>query len=224
MLELKDIAVDFDQPVLKGIDLTVRQQAIHGLLGKNGAGKTTLFRTVYGLIKPKRGTINIPGNLNRKDTISFLESEPYFYPYMKGHEYLKLISPEYSKIEFWNDIFQLPLNRFARDYSTGMKKKLAFMALLLQDKKVWILDEPFNGVDFETNEKMSQIILKAADKKIILIASHIIDKLIQICHSISVLDQGKISHSIPKEGFGQLTEMLRNEINNSISDKLNTIK
>ena len=220
MIEINDLQVSYNQPVLRGVTLKLLNSSIHGLLGKNGAGKTTLFKTIYGLIKPDAGKIKMEVSGNRKSQISLLEAEPYFYPYMTGGEYLDLLHESKDKIQFWNEIFSLPLNQFARDYSTGMKKKLAFMAVLLQDKPIWLLDEPFNGVDFETNEKMSKILSTAAQNKTILISSHILDKLTGICDRISVLDAGLIDKTLAKGSFDELSKMLRQEIDQSLQTKM----
>ena len=220
MIEIKDLYVAYDQPVLKGLNLIMKEHTVHGLLGRNGAGKTTLFRTILGLVKPSQGTIKHPFPSALRQNISLLESEPYFYPFMKGKEYLRLLNAQPKEISFWNNIFDLPLDRYAQHYSTGMKKKLAFMAVLIQDRPLWLLDEPFNGIDFETNEKMSEIIKQSASNKTILIASHIIDKLTQICDRISILDHGQISDNIERDGFRHITDKLRQAIQLSLQQKL----
>jgi len=142
---------------------------------------------------------------------------------MTGKEYLQLANTATNKIQFWNEVFNLPLERFASDYSTGMKKKLAFIALLLQDRPIWLLDEPFNGVDFESNEKMTKIISALGNKKTILISSHILDKLTQVSDTIYILEEGIIKHKVDKNSFSHLSSKLRKEIDTSIQNKLNTL-
>lgn len=220
MLSIQDLTVAYDRNVLEGLNLEVESNSIHGLLGKNGAGKTTLFRTLIGLMKARSGSISLNSEDLFSSQIGLLESEPYFYPFMKGKEYLKLLQARDQDIEFWNELFKLPLERFAQNYSTGMKKKLAFMALLIQDRPIWLLDEPFNGIDFETNEKMSHIITQFGKNKTILIASHIIAKLTQICDRISFLDHGRISDTIEKPGFETITKRLREAIQLSVEQKM----
>src|SRR5690606_16503530 len=123
----------------------------------------------------------------------FLETEYFFYSYMKGREYLELLSAknDHFDIEKWNGIFELPLHELIDTYSTGMKKKLAFLGVLALDRPVLILDEPFNGVDVESNEKLFQILLRLKNTgKIILLSSHILSSLTGICDKISCLEEG----------------------------------
>ncbi|WP_304318114.1 AAA family ATPase [Phocaeicola plebeius] len=98
-------------------------------------------------------------------------------------------------IDSLNKAFQLPLERFASDYSTGMKKKLALMSLLLQDNDLYILDEPFNGVDLYGCIQLKRIIRELKNKgKTVIISSHLINTLHELCDEIDFLD----SHTIRK--------------------------
>ena len=112
-------------------------------------------------------------------------------------------------IQHLNEIFQLPLDRYAAEYSTGMKKKLGFMALLLQENDVFILDEPFNGVDLKGCILMKRLIrqLKAKEKTVI-ISSHLIASLREICDIIHYLNEGVIY----KEYHEETTEEIEEDI------------
>ena len=106
-------------------------------------------------------------------------------------------------------VFELPLNRFASRFSTGMKKKLAFMTLLLQKNALMILDEPFNGVDLKGCINMRNIIKEAkADGKTFIISSHQISALREICDSIDFLCQ----HSIKKRYKDESVEEIEKDI------------
>ena len=158
MITINELTVSYgENVVLKNLNVRFSPGKIHGILGVNGAGKSTFFNTVYGTKKADRGVVMYNENVLDKRNIGFLQTENFFYPLMKGKEYLQLVAPkkDYQK---WNDIFQLPLNEFVEDYSTGMKKKIAFMGLILLDRNVYILDEPFNGVDLQSNEILISII------------------------------------------------------------------
>ena len=116
----------------------------------------------------------------------------------------------------------MPLHEYAVKYSTGMRKKLAFTAILLQENKLFILDEPFNGVDIHSNIIITEIIhkLKGMGKSII-ISSHIFSTLNDTCDEIFLLKNGKIIKSVLKEEFKHLeSEMKAFTIGNKI-EKLN---
>lgn len=108
------------------------------------------------------GTIKWHNEALKRESISYLETENYFYPYITGKEYLGYFSKDKeSKYKLLTEKFGLPLEKFAQDYSSGMKKKLALIGMLLLDKPVNILDEPFNGVDFEGVHVLYDIIRDA---------------------------------------------------------------
>jgi len=162
MIEIKDLKKSFDKTeVLKGIDINFNKGTIHGIIGPNGAGKTTFFRCISGLENFDGKISYLPTQSFKK--IGYLPTELYILPKITGKEYLTLFlnarKVEIKDIDA-NNIFDLPLNRFVETYSTGMKKKLAFTAILLQKNDVFILDEPFNGVDIQSNILITEIILK----------------------------------------------------------------
>lgn len=217
MFIIKNLHVSLNKTaVLKGIDLRLEPGKVHGILGKNGAGKTTLFRTLFGFYKPRAGQILWKGDWVSRKKIALLETENYFYPNMKGLEYLQLIRNNLPQIERWNSVFDLPLDQLTQEYSTGMKKKLALMGVLLQDREVLLLDEPFNGVDLESNEKIISIIKRLRSDKTILVSSHILGALTEISDQIHVLDQGRITQAIPKASFGDFERQLKKDIQKNI--------
>jgi ABC-2 type transport system ATP-binding protein len=117
-----------------------------------------------------------------------------------------------SDVEARN-IFDLPLRQYVETYSTGMKKKLALTAVLLQKNECFILDEPFNGLDLESSVLLTEIILRLrALGKTILISSHIFSTLRDVCDTILVLNNGKFETSLDKEDFGTLEQQLKEEI------------
>lgn len=208
MLRIKDLSVSFkDKKVLRGLDLNIEEGSIIGILGKNGAGKTTLFESLY---KNQIYTGEIFWNdkkLQRK-SISYLETENYFYPFITGKEYLEYFSEkEYQSVSELSEKFKLPLDKFVQDYSSGMKKKIALMGMLMLDKPINILDEPFNGVDFEGVHILYEIIRELKDKnKIVVISSHIIETLFHTCDKIAILDEGVIKQIFDHSDFDQLND------------------
>ena len=136
--------------------------------------------------------------------------------FITGWEYLKLhCTARGIQREDYEEqnMFELPLNEYIEHYSTGMLKKLAFMALLLQKNDIYILDEPFNGVDIQSNIILSAVIqkLKSAGKTV-LISSHIFSSLQENCDEICVLNNGTLEETVQKEDFSRLGEQLKNEI------------
>jgi ABC-2 type transport system ATP-binding protein len=209
--------------VLENINLTLEKGKVYGIVGENGSGKTTLFKCISGLEKHK-GTITCEyGKL--KEYLGYLQTEPYFFSKITGNEYLKLLcnarNIENTDLKEKN-IFDLPLNEYAVKYSTGMKKKLALTAILIQENKLFILDEPFNGVDIQSNILITEIIHKLKEiGKTILISSHIFSTLNDTCDEIFLLKNGNIIKRVMKNDFNILeNEMKEFSIENKI-EKLN---
>jgi ABC-2 type transport system ATP-binding protein len=188
--------------VLDTLSLSFEDAHIHGIVGLNGAGKTTLMNTLFGLKKPDSGTIRFNNNALNKKEVAFLPTENFFYTNITGHEYLSLIINSRFDTLKWNSLFDLPLNKLIDTYSTGMKKKLAFMGILKQDKPIMILDEPFNGLDLETCRVLRSILLKLRNNgKTIIITSHIMETLTNLCDQIHYLEKGQIRYSKQQSEF-----------------------
>ena len=203
MINLKNISVNYGtKQVLKNLNLTLETGQIHGLLGLNGSGKTTLFNAIYGLKKMKSGEITINNNKLQKKNIAYLETVNYFYPNITGEEYLSLFINQNFDIKEWNKLFGLPLNKIIETYSTGMKKKLSIFGILKLDKSILILDEPFNGLDLETSRTLKLILLKLKEAgKTIIISSHILEFLTNLCDKLHYLKNGVIQFTKEKNNF-----------------------
>lgn len=209
MLEIKNLQVEFrNQKVLNGVDLSLKQGSIIGILGKNGAGKTTLFDTLYQN-NSFSGNINWQGKSLKRSLVSYLETENYFYPYITGQEYLSYFSGQNEiDVKEFTEKFNLPLDKYVQYYSSGMKKKLALIGMLMLDKPVNILDEPFNGVDFEGVHILYDIIKQLkSENKVVIISSHIIETLFHTCDKIAVLKNGRIEKIYEKEEFNGLNTL-----------------
>lgn len=205
--------------VLKNINIQFDKGKVFGIVGENGAGKTTLFRCIAEL-ENYEGRI-IANNSPLKNHLGLLLTEPFFFKKITAKEYIQLVcnarNIKITDIESRN-IFDLPLNQFASTYSTGMKKKLALTSILLQGNKYFIFDEPFNGVDIQSNIIITEIIhkLKSLDKTVI-ISSHIFSTLSDTCDEIHLLSNGKFIKTVQKADFHQLeTEMKHTTIGNKI--------
>lgn len=224
MLTIKNLSVSYQKnSILNKLQIEFAPGEIHGILGMNGAGKTTFFNSVCGLKSIDEGECLFNGKWVNSDHIAYMQTHTQFYPYMLGIEYLNLIgksNPNFDPFH-WNKIFDLPLYQLIENYSTGMKKKLVFMGILALDRPVIILDEPFNGVDIESNEKINQILDYLRGKgKIILLSSHIIYSLTDSCDKVSYLKNGQIAHTYLKEDFTALQQLVKDLVNQDVAGVL----
>lgn len=212
MIEIENLSKSFGQKtVLKNVNLRLEKGQVYGIVGENGAGKTTLFKCIAGL-ENCTGTISSDYPI-LKNHLGFLPTSPYFLSRITGREYLQLLCnarkvhiPDFEA----KNIFELPLNQYAETYSTGMKKKLALTGILLQPNDFFILDEPFNGVDIQSNMIITAIIqrLKALNKTVV-ISSHIFSTLNDTCDEIQLLREGTFVKKVAKADFQELDEEMK---------------
>ena len=222
MIKIKELSKLFgNKEVLKNLSMEFSTGNVYGIVGENGAGKTTLFRCIAGL-ESYSGEI-ISDVMPLKNHLGLLLTEPFFFSMMTGREYIRLLCNARGKTNVDIDsknIFDLPLEQYASTYSTGMKKKLAITAILLQENEYFILDEPFNGVDIQSNIILTEIILKLKElNKIVIISSHIFSTLSDTCDEIHLLRKGEQIKSVNKTGFKDLEqEMKEITIGNLVKD------
>jgi ABC-2 type transport system ATP-binding protein len=212
MIKIKELSKLFgNKEVLKNLSMEFSKGNVYGIVGENGAGKTTLFRCIAGL-ESYSGEI-ISDVMPLKNNLGLLLTEPFFFTMMTGREYIRLLCNARGKTNVDIDnknIFDLPLDQYASTYSTGMKKKLAITAILLQENEYFILDEPFNGVDIQSNIILTEIILKLKElNKIVIISSHIFSTLSDTCDEIHLLRKGEQIKSVNKTGFKDLEQEMK---------------
>lgn len=222
MIQISNLSKRFGtEEVLCDINIEFKEGQVYGIVGENGAGKTTLFRCIAGLEKYKGEILSRVHPL--KNSLGLLLTEPFFFTKITGKEYIQLLVNARQKtiqgIENKN-IFDLPLNQYVSTYSTGMKKKLAITAILLQENQYFIFDEPFNGVDIQSNIIITEIILRLKQLgKTVIISSHIFSTLSDTCDEIHLLKQGKFIKMVKAENFDELeSEMKEISIGNKIEN------
>ena len=214
MLEIQGLQKSFGtHAVLHHIDLTLQPGTLHGLVGANGAGKTTLLHCLYGLHTDYHGTVRETTGLAVRACTGMLPYEPYFYPRLTGREYVEFCLQARRQfvpdLAGWNELLELPLDQYAEEYSAGMKKKLALLALLVQDFRYLILDEPFNGLDLSTNLLVMEILRRLRQQGVgILLTSHLLGSLTELCNSITVLADGRVLREYGSAEFGLLQQDL----------------
>ncbi len=203
------------------VDMSVRRGEVYGFLGPNGAGKTTTLRMLFGLIRPTTGTATVaghtPGSPAGLARIGSLIESPGFYPYLSGRENLRVVadlaSVSQKRVDEVLDIVELS-SRAARKfgtYSTGMKQRLGVAAALLKDPELLILDEPTNGLDPQGMAEMRKLIKDIGQgDRTVLLSSHLLGEVEQICDRVGVISGGKlITQSTVQELLGEEGVLVR---------------
>jgi ABC-2 type transport system ATP-binding protein len=224
MIEISNLSKQYGAvQALVNVNIRFDEGQVYGIVGENGAGKTTLFRCIAGLENYEGQIVTDTEPL--KNYLGFLPTEPFYFSKITGTEYIQLLcNARGKKIKdiAEKNIFDLPLNRYASTLSTGMKKKLAIMAILLQENKYFILDEPFNGVDIQSNLILVEIVHKLRElKKTVIISSHIFSTLSDTCDEICLFSKGKFIKSVKKEDFSMLEADMKEF---SIGNKIEKLK
>lgn len=206
MIELKNVSKTIDNNcILSNINITFEEGNIYGLIGRNGSGKTMLLNSICGFIKPSEGIVLINGKDIYKekkfseDTRALIEN-PKFLGNLSGFNNLKLLASINKKISDDEILKTLDVvnlkndkNKLYSKYSLGMKQKLGIAQVLMENPKIMIFDEPFNGLDNDSAEKIRKTILEEREKgKIIIIATHIKDDIKQLCNKIYEMDNGTL--------------------------------
>lgn len=229
MISIKNLSVAYGKKtVIESLNLVLQENEIHGIVGLNGAGKTSLFNVLFGLRKPQEGEILYRNQTITKKDIGYLPTEIYFFHSITGEEYLSLFENNSFDTEKWNELFKLPLKQIIDEYSTGMKKKLALLGVIKQNKPIVLLDEPFNGLDIEMSRILHLILLRLKETgKTIIISSHIIETLTNLCDHIYYLESGKIKNYCSRSEFPdferQLFELIEKDNSKQIEDLLRGI-
>lgn len=227
MLKISALSKSYGKKqVLSEVNLELADGEICGIVGKNGAGKTTLFRCIAGLESPDSMKLNASPE-PFKNNLGFLPASPPMLKRITGREYLTLMCMARGvPLPNWEacNIFDLPLHHFAYQYSTGMRKKLAFLGLLLQKNYFFILDEPFSGVDIYSNDLIVKILLALKQQgKSILLSSHIYSTLQDTCDFICFLKNGRFEEKIPKDHFKSVATLTESTVDvEAFLNSLNT--
>lgn len=195
------------QVVLQDVSFKIPENGIYGLVGKNGEGKTTLFRCLMGLEKYS-GNCIIHGQESSLQSIAWCPAEPFVYEELTAAEfytfYSELLNLPKSDSKY---LFDLPKDKLIREFSTGMKKKAYLNAVFQKEYDVYLLDEPFNGLDIESNYILMNFLKQKSKSSTIVISSHIMEILYANCQKIYVVNDRNVT-SYEKESFEDIQKVL----------------
>mgnify|MGYP000913355482 CR=1 FL=1 len=204
IINVKDVSLTLGKnQILKDINISFQQGKIHGLIGRNGSGKSMLMKCICGFIKPTKGEIYVDKKCVGKDMdfpedIGIIIETPGFIPYYSGYKNLKLLAGLNKKIgknEILKSMEQVglepTLKRHVRKYSLGMRQRLGLAQAIMENPRILVLDEPFNGLDKDGVADMRKYLLSFKEQgKTILICSHSSEDIEVLCDTVCEMDKG----------------------------------
>ncbi len=197
---------------VNGIDFTIKQGQVFGLLGPNGSGKSTTVKMILGLLYPTRGVLKVfgeePRNVDMKSRIGYLPEETYLYRYLTAMETLDFFGAlfglsEEMRRERGEQLLNMvglahAFNRPVGEFSKGMARRIGLAQALVNDPDLVILDEPTSGLDpIGCREVKDVIRLLASRGKTIILCSHLLADVQDVCDDVLVLYGGKVRASGP---------------------------
>lgn len=219
LLKIENVTGGYTKtPVLKDISFTVNKSELVGLIGLNGAGKSTTIKHIIGLMEPKSGVVSINGTTCQQDTdkyrtqFTFIPETPVLYDELTLEEHLEMTAMAYGlekgtyeeRIGKLLKEFRLEkrLKWFPSHFSKGMKQKVMIMSAFLVEPSLYVIDEPFVGLDPLGIQSLLQMMEKAKENGAgILMSTHILATAQRYCDSFVILHDGQI------RAKGNLTEL-----------------
>ena len=205
MIEMKNVVKTFgDFRALDGLTMTVPQGAVYGLVGPNGAGKSTAIRHLTGIFRQDSGEIALDGqriyeNTGVKARIGYIPDDIFYFSAATledMHRFYRGIYPRFDDAlyEKLYEVFSLPRKSPIRRLSKGMQKQAAFHLTICTRPDVMILDEPVDGLDPVMRRQVWSLILSdvAKNNTTVLISSHNLRELEDICDHVGIMDHGKM--------------------------------
>ena len=205
MLELKNVTKAFgDFKALDNLSMTVPRGAVYGLVGPNGAGKSTAIRCLLGVYRPDQGEITLNGetiyeNPEIKTTIGSIPDDIFYFPSATLEDMRKFYRGIYPKFddalfERLYEVFNLPRKSPIRRFSKGMQKQAAFHLSICTRPDLLVLDEPVDGLDPVMRRQVWSLLLSdvAQHGTTVLISSHNLRELEDICDHVGIMDHGKM--------------------------------
>ncbi|MFA6286849.1 MAG: ABC transporter ATP-binding protein [Opitutaceae bacterium] len=213
-IEIRDLTKDFPLTLrgvkLRAVDnltLSIPEGQVFGLLGPNGSGKSTTIKIILGLLDPTVGECKVfgvpSGRVDSRLNVGYLPEAPYFYRYLSGTELVrfygricgvprKRLDDRVKEVIDWVGLSGAAHRRVGT-YSKGMLQRIGLAQALVHDPRLIILDEPTAGVDPVGSAEISELILKLkAQGKTVLITSHLLAQIEDVCDRVAILDKGKL--------------------------------
>ena len=207
---IKDFSVGLRGVKLRAVDdLSLRVPAgqVFGLLGPNGSGKSTTIKIILGLLEPTAGGCRVFGlpstQVEARVDVGYLPESPYFYRHLSGRELVRFyaricglagakLAPRVAEVIDWVGLTEAA-DRLVGTYSKGMLQRIGLAQALVHDPRLVILDEPTSGVDPVGAAAISELILQLkAQGKTVLITSHLLTQIEEICDRVAILDRGRL--------------------------------
>jgi len=192
-----------------GLDLEVPRSCFFGFLGPNGAGKTTTIRMLMGLAPPTSGNIELLGlpmpehALEVKGKIGLVPDESLLFDHLTGAEFTGFVGRMYGldrgvareRSRELLELFELDSEprKLIGDYSKGMRKRIAMAAALIHRPELFLLDEPFEGVDAVGARLMKEILLdQVRHGSTVFLTSHVLEVVERLCDRVAIIQQGRL--------------------------------
>ena len=202
MLESRELTKKFgSKTAVDCVSVSMEPGHIYAMLGPNGSGKTTWMKMAAGLVKPTAGAVYFNGkpvDLESRREVAYMSTEPYFYDWMTiedAGKYYRDFFEDFSMENYLEMLHEMDLNEKdkIRTLSSGMVAKMKIALTLARDAKVYMLDEPFNGIDLLARDEIRAAILNAAvPEKLLLLSSHLVEEMEAIADRAVFIRKGKL--------------------------------
>ncbi len=196
-------------PAVDGLSVTVPAGVFFGFLGPNGAGKTTTIKILMGLAQPNSGSVRVLGldlpqqSLEIRRQIGVVPDDTLLFDYLSGAEYLEFVARLYGMArpqarERGDELLELlqlheSRRKLIGEYSKGMRKRVALAAALIHRPKLYLMDEPFEGVDAVGARLMKDILLHQISRgATVFLTSHVLEVVERLCDQVAILNRGKV--------------------------------
>lgn len=233
MINVSNVTKHFEQyKVLDNFSLNVKKGTIYGLVGPNGAGKTTIINHINGVLRPESGTIKINGedvyeNTEVKKKVLSIADDWFFYATYTIKQMANFYAAVYPDFDFnryeaIKNIFSIDEKRQIRKLSKGMRKQVAFWLSLSAMPDVLILDEPLDGLDpVMRKQVLNLVIADVIDREMtVLVSSHNLRELEDICDWVGIIHQGKMIVEKPLDDLKGNVFKFQMILDDSVAEKL----